>query len=630
MTPRLTFVSVVTLAFATLLAGCGGGGGGSGSGGCGGNCEAGIPTSLTVADVEQVVAQAVAEAGAQGAKATIAVVDRVGNVLGVFRMNGAPPTFTITSGTGVSGGLEGLAILPSEFAAISKAVTGAYLSSEGNAFSTRTASQIIQQNFNPGEANQPSGPLSGVQFSQLSCSDINLQASAGTVGPKRAPLGLAGDPGGLPLYKNGTVVGGVGILADGVYTIDLDIVNVDTDIDELIAVAGTFGFAAPADRRANEITVDGRTLRYVDSESLKSNPATAPAFASINGIAGNLISVTGYGGSPMVAGVAFGTPASGYRPDTNPAFTGTGAYTLVDAANVVRYPPKPGTDGKLTQAEVTQMLKSALEVANRARAQIRRPLGSAAQVTATVVDTNGVVLGLVRTPDAPVFGTDVAVQKARTAAFFTNPNAAALLLSLPPATYPTTPPTASSIAAFVPATRAFLGDPTALANGIAYSNRAVGNLARPYFPDGIFGTTNGPFALPITSWSPFNDGLQLDLVANKLVASLAAGDNGIGCTGLAQLPNGIQIFAGSVPVYHNGQLAGAIGVSGDGIDQDDMVSFLGLANAGVALGNSIANAPASLRADTIAPQGTGTRLRYVNCPQSPFNGSTEQNVCAGL
>jgi uncharacterized protein GlcG (DUF336 family) len=629
MTARRRFVPAAAVTLALLLAGCGGGGG-SGSGGCGGTCESTSPTTLTVADAQQVIAQAVAESTAQGAKATIAVVDRVGNVLAVFRMNGALPTFTITSGSGATGGLEGLSILPSELAAISKAITGAYLSSEGNAFSTRTASQIIQQNFNPGEANQPSGPLSGVQFSQLSCSDINRQASAGSIGPKRAPLGLAGDPGGLPLYKNGTVVGGIGVMADGIYTIDLDIINSDTDVDELIAVAGTFGFVAPTDRRANQITVDGRTLRYVDSEAIRSSPASAPAFAAIDGTAGALVNVAGYGGNPIVAGVAFGSPASGYRPDANPAFAGTGAYTLVDAANAVRYPPIAGTDGKLTQADVTQMLKSGLDVANRARAQIRRPLGSAAQVTVSVVDTNGVVLGLVRTPDAPVFGTDVAVQKARTAAFFTNPNAAALLSSLPPASYPTTPPTTSSISAYVSATRVFLNDPTAFANGIAYSNRAIGNLARPYFPDGIFGTANGPLALPIGSWSVFNDGLQLDLVANKFVASLAAGDNGVGCTGLTQLPNGIQIFPGSVPVYRNGQLAGAIGVSGDGIDQDDMVSFLGLANAGAALGNVVANAPQPMRADQIVPQGTGTRLRYVNCPQSPFNGSSEQNVCAGI
>ncbi len=293
-------------------------------------------------------------------------------------------------------------------------MTGAYLSSEGNAFSTRTASQIIQQNFNPGEANQPSGPLSGVQFSQLSCSDVNRQATAGTIGPKRAPLGLAADPGGLPLYKNGTVVGGIGVMADGIYTIDLDIINSDTDVDELIAVAGTFGFAAPADRRANQITVDGRTLRYVDSESIKSNPASAPPFASIDGTAGALVNVAGYGGNPIVAGVAFGTPASGYRPDANPAFAGTGAYTLVDAANAVRYPPmsrhRRQAHASRSHADAEER---ACDIANRARAQIRRPLGSAAQVTVDRRRHERRRAGTVRTPDAPVFGTDVAVQKAR-------------------------------------------------------------------------------------------------------------------------------------------------------------------------------------------------------------------------
>jgi hypothetical protein len=178
--------------------------------------------------------------------------------------------------------------------------------------------------------------------------------------------------------------------------------------------------------------------------------------------------------------------------------------------------------------------------------------------------------------------------------------------------------------------KSFLNDPTSLANGIAYSNRAVGNLARPFFPDGIIGTANGPLSKPYANWSPFNDGLQLDLVIDKLVASLAAGDNGTGCTGDTRLKNGIQIFPGSMPIYRGSQLVGAIGVSGDGIDQDDMVSFLGLANAGKTLNTGIAHAPLAIRADTVAPQGEGTRLRYVNCPQGPFNGSTEQNVCAGL
>jgi hypothetical protein len=135
------------------------------TGGCTGACG-GSTTSLSVADVQQVIAQAVAEAQARSVNATIAVVDRVGNVLAVYRM-GAAATRSVTittspSGATVSGGLEGIS-LPStaapvnidHAAAIAKAVTGAYLSSEGNAFSSRTASQIVQEHFNRGNSSSP-------------------------------------------------------------------------------------------------------------------------------------------------------------------------------------------------------------------------------------------------------------------------------------------------------------------------------------------------------------------------------------------------------------------------------------------------------------------------------------------
>src|SRR5579884_523222 len=106
--------------------------------------------NLTEADVNTIVLQAINEATARGKPATIAVVDRVGNVLAVTQMTGAPTTATVTSQRGITNsGLEGVAV-PSTLAAISKALTGAYLSSNGNAFTTRTANQIIQEHFNPG------------------------------------------------------------------------------------------------------------------------------------------------------------------------------------------------------------------------------------------------------------------------------------------------------------------------------------------------------------------------------------------------------------------------------------------------------------------------------------------------
>lgn len=602
-----------------MLAGCGGGSGGDGgptTAGCSGGCAPAVPTALTVAEVQRILSQAVQEAQARGAPGTIAVVDRSGNVLAVFKMAGAAATVAISSGRGVIGGLEGMSMVPSELAAISKAITGAYLSSEGNAFSSRTAGQIVQEHFNPGETSSPGGPLFGVQFSSLSCSDVVLGTGV-TAGPKGSPLGLSADPGGLPLYKSGTLVGGIGVIADGIYGIDLNINDIDLDPDELIAVAGGRGFDAPVDRRADRISADGRTFRYVDSEAIISNPGTAPAVP--DPASGNLVAVTGYKTVAAVSGgVAFGTQPSGFRPDTTIAeFAGLNAYVLDAGAGVNRYPPIAGTDGLMTQAEVKRILAEALKIANRARAQIRLPLGSAAQVSISVVDTNGVVLGLIRTPDAPVFGADAAVQKARSALLFSSPGAAAALNALE-----------APISAYVAGMKDFIPGGDALANGVAYSSRTIGNLARPFFPDGIDGSGPGPLSKPFAAWSPFADGLQLDLVQARLLANVGVVPSAP-CSPLALAANGIQIFPGSVPIFRASALVGAIGVSGDGIDQDDMVSFLGLGNAGIALGTGIANAPPAQRADQI-PGLRGGKLRYVNCPIAPFLDTTATNVCDGI
>jgi uncharacterized protein GlcG (DUF336 family) len=626
----------LTMALATLfcatMVSCGGGGGGDAPV-CTSNCTPPpVATDfLTVADVEKIIAQAVNEANARKAPATIAVSDRVGNILAVFRMTGARTTFKITSNKGVIGGLENIDILPDAFAAISKAVTGAYLSSNGNAFSTRTAGQIVQENFNPRENNQPAGPLYGVQFSQLPCSDLIQGIGKGSVGPKPSPLGLSADPGGLPLYKNNRLVGGVGVIADGIYGLDPDITDIDQDVDELIAVAATTSFSAPDDIRASRITADGRTFRYVDSESLASTPSQAPAFATI---AGSLQTVAGFSDGSIKAGTSFGNAASGYRADTG-SFAPIGAFVLVDSNNANRYATRAGTDGLIASNEASTILAEALKIANRARAQIRRPVGVQAQVTVSVVDTNGEVLALARTPDAPVFGTDVSLQKARSALLFSHPNAAAEIAALMPPKYVgkdangVALPPFRTFPQYVATMRTFLNDPNALTGNVAYSNRAIGGLARPFFPDGISGTGPGPLSTPFSNWSPLHLGFQLDLNYNAIIDA-ATGGSPTSCTGLARAKNGIQIFAGSVPIYRGSVLVGAIGVSGDGIDQDDMVAFLGLANAGKVLNTGIGNAPRNIRADNIEPQGLGTRLRYVQCPQAPFIDSSEQNVCAGL
>lgn len=674
-----------------LLAGCGGGSnstsstgtsppdtppsGGSDSG-CTGSC-ASAASYLTAGDVGKVIAQSVQEASAQNLPATIAVVDRVGNVLAVYRMNGASGLVRIGTDRGVVGGLEGL-IVPSELAAVSKAVTGAYLSSEGNAFSTRTASQIVQEHLNPGERNAPGGPLFGVQFSQLPCSDFSRQLAdsvggLGTgAGPHRSPLGLAADPGGFPLYKNGVPVGGIGVAADPDYSLDPNVTDRDRDIDEYIAWAGTFGFGAPVDRRGDVITIDGKNFRYTDVEfnQLALNPANAPAYASLAG-SGSLIDVPGYYAKSVgvIAGTAFGQVESGIRADSGD-YPGLDAFVIDDGSGNNRFTPQAGTDGAnaLTENEVRVIMQEALRVANRARAQIRRPLSAQARVSVSIVDTNGQPLAIARTRDAPVFGTDVSLQKARTAMFNSSAFAADDQLNAPAASALMTPAAAdylsnvvdlpsNSVALSVVATRpfadtlarvrSFLGLPAAFGDGaIAFTDRAGGNLARPYYPDGIDGTAPGPFSHPIAQWSPFQVGQQLDLVYNRVALSVAVYLQQAGlsvslagtplpmlpaelprtCTGIPRIANGIQIFPGSVPIYRGSTLVGGIGVSGDGVDQDDMISFLGVHNAGVVLG-TIGNAPAAMRADNLAP--SGAHLRYIQCPQAPFIDSNDSNVCEG-
>lgn len=645
-----------------MLAACGSGGGGESDAGCDGSCA---QRGLSAGDVATVIGQAVAEAEALGVQATISVVDRVGNVLATFAMEGAAASTVISSGRNVEGGLEEL-IVPSALAAISKAGTGAYLSSQGNAFTTRTASQIVQENFNPGERGRPGGPLFGVQFSQLVCGDLVTLADAerpeDRSGPHALPLGLSADPGGLPLYKassglgvSGRVpVGGVGVelgcsklancavcsarsaedcLAEeagsgscdggieGVYGLDASIADFDTHLEERIAVAAALGFEAPRDRQADRIAVDGKLLRYVEDDRISG--ASALPCASLSG---EFLTIGGFGGAPscdaLVGGEILGTPGSGLM---NTDFEGLPAVIVVDGDGAPRFAPRDGAG--LSEEEVRSLLRHGLEIVGRTRAQIRRPLGTAAQVSLVVVDTEGDVLGIVRSRDAPVFGLDVALQKARTAAFFSSQGAKSDLTSAgsPVADY------VGRIEEFLTEQGRFDGQPISadavLTGAVAFADRSGGNLSRPFFPDGVNGNPSGPLSHNFESWSPFKTGLQLDLVFGGIADVLCNGNPRSSCGTIDRLPNGIQIFPGSVPIYRGDTLVGGFGVSGDGVDQDDLIAFLAVDRAGKETG-SFSNAPKAMRADRISVDGV--HLRFVNCPVKPFVDSDVQGVCDGL
>jgi uncharacterized protein GlcG (DUF336 family) len=128
-------------------------------------------TNLAPTDVQTILQQATSAANALGKAVTIIVTDREGNVLGFFPMAGAPATTTVRSVGRLGQGLEG-GVVPAAEAAIAKASTAAFFSTTGNAFTTRTAGFIIQEHFPPGISFRSGGPLYGVQFSSLPCSDI--------------------------------------------------------------------------------------------------------------------------------------------------------------------------------------------------------------------------------------------------------------------------------------------------------------------------------------------------------------------------------------------------------------------------------------------------------------------------
>ncbi|MGE0129136.1 MAG: heme-binding protein [Blastocatellales bacterium] len=540
---------------------------------------------LSVSDVQTIIAQAVGKAQQIGLPVTIAVLDKEANVLGVFKMNGARNDVRL----GVTDlrnnqalrqfdpdGLEqvtvplrdvnGNFLAPpgilrdgAALAAISKAGTSAFFSTQGNAFTPRTASFIIQQHFPPLTTLTPGGPLFGVQFSQLPCSDVKMP---------NLPFGLAGDPGAAPIYKNGVAAGAVGVEGDGFYSIDVNPRDQDQSPEEIIAVAASQGFETPPAIRGDQILVDGLRLPFLNAPQ---TGGAAPAFNTLPGIV--------LADFPIKA-----TPASAFTPL---------ALGGVPGRVVAKYFPfkdstVPGPN-QLTAADVNRIITQAAQQAYRTRAAIRQPVGSPAEVNISVVDTNGFVLGLFSTQDAPIFGFDVCAQKARTAAFFSKASAGAELR-------------AAGFGKFVDAAAA---DGIRLDGTIAFSDRAGGFLSRPFFPDGIDGTANGPFSKPINIWSPFNTGLQAALAVGALVKVLT-GQPAPSCTAIPSLPNGIQIFAGSVPLYKNGVLVGAIGISGDGIDQDDIIA---------ATGSVGFEAPENIRADQFHVRGV--RLPYVKFPRHP-------------
>jgi len=244
---------------------------------------------------------------------------------------------------------------------------------------------------------------------------------------------------------------------------------------------------------------------------------------------------------------------------------GTGSYVVAPSNSQGQPPegdliaPVAGPLGGLSALDVTQILNNAEATANTTRAAIRLPLGSRARMVIAVADLDGTIIGLRRMQDSTVFSIDVAATKARNMVYF---NSAARTAA----------------------------DLNGVPMGTAVTNRTISFGAQPLYPPGIDGSSAGPFFNLFT----------MDL-ANPCTQGFQGG-----------APNanksGIVFFPGSAGLFRNGTLVGGLGVSGDGVDQDDYVTNGGTAGF---------EAPTNIRADQIMDQGV--RLPYFKFPRNPTN-----------
>jgi len=474
-----------------------------------------VAAALSAADVQNMV-QAAAEAG-DVTSMVIAVVDRGGNVLAVYRKPGAGATAIGNFGATVD--VNDLAV--------ALARTAAYFSNNAAPLSSRTVRFISGIHFPPGVANTVNAALYGIENTNRGCTLTTNYLPGQAVQPSLSLAGGTGlgvitgkadlqdsdpnavNPGGVPIFRNGVVVGGVGVA------------GVSSDVAEYAAfAAATSNGFGPTPAPPGVVFLSGIALPFVGQ-------TTRPSGVNSGTFAGTF----------LVGPIA----SAGQPPEGD----------LVAAA--------AGPLGGLSVADVQQILSSAEATANHTRAAIRLPLGSTTRMVMAVADLDGTVIGLRRMADATVFSIDVAVTKARNMVYFNSSARTSADLNQVPM-------------------------------GTAITSRTIGFGAQPIFPPAVDGSAAGPF---------FN--LYQQDVANPCTQGFQSGPPNVN-------QSGIVFFPGSLGLYRNGVLIGGLGVSGDGVEQDDYVTNAGAANF---------QALAQIRADQVLINGV--RLPYLLFPRNPTN-----------
>lgn len=400
--------------------------------------------------------------------------------------------------------------------------------------------------------------------------------------------GIGTLPGGIPIFKDGCVVGGIGVF-----------------------YPGTTGFASEENSSLSTNFDPTKPDRSYESEYV--------AFAALGGSSAANESIGAIAGIPPLPGfdlpfgridlvgitlpifgptgcncpqqlVSFGrtlgvgNPHSGMNVPVD-----TGGDTLLPgvlASDGTLVTPHAGVGG-LTPGDVTTIINQALDQQDQTRAAIRLPLGSTTKFVIAITDLDGNVIGLYRSPDATMFSEDVAVAKARNVAYYADPT-----LLQPIDQVPGIPP------------------------GTAFTNRTFRYLTEPRFPDSVQGAPPGPFSELNDGGVNPNNGLIIGSPLPSTAFTSVQGYDAFHPQTNFRDPansanqNGIVFFPGSAPLYKviGGvpTLVGGLGISGDGVDQDDV------ATAAAAVGYE---PPVALRVDQFFFDGV--RLPYQKFNRNP-------------
>lgn len=557
----------------------------------------GIAQILTADDVSAVLTIAATALGNDSLSA--AVVDRTGNILGVYTRMGADER--------------------TPDIAVSLARTAAMFANDQAPLSSRTVRFISGIHFPPGVPNTGTAALYGVENINRGCR-VDQQEDAVFNQAYPRPKSIAGvfgqgagttplpcepsdtrgcarggpmlddegdvlpsvgittgkadvfdtgqdsltdvpvNPGGIPIYRGGKVVGGVGVA------------GVRPAFAEYAATAAAAG--------------SGRGLDFAE-------PLGSPGAVFIDGLRlpffGTCTTIT------CIRQTLRGRPA-GSAPGlvSNGMFLVQPRTGLQAPEHYVLGPRGSALPGGLSVDEVRRIIEQSVAVALRTRAMIRLPINQPARMTMSISDESGAILALYRMPDGTVFSSDVAMTKARNAYYFSTREGYEVLRDI-------------ARSAREDKDRYVWSPEPPAGKGWAMSARTISFAGQPLFPPGI------DLEEPLEKHGAEKQhGPWFDLYVydSKNACTEGPGPSRGGNRSFLN-QSGIVWFPGSTPLYRGDRVIGGLGVSGDGVEQDDYVSLLGSEGF---------HPPDALRVDNSVmtdSQGRAVRLPYLKLPRNP-------------